>query len=197
MYVHGHALFICQLPNCNLFTQHVIYLIGETPLVNCGPRSILLHLKYNLLQYLFYCFLQTIIIHTIHLILCYSKPVRLTTSLFRWGKVLWLCCAGSTLAPESLVLRRTTSRRHQPSTCFLAPPGSINLGFFLRENLPLYASHLPLGVPNGRVLYAYQALFLAPLPGRSRHAARGVSTSQSLYFVFVLLYFIYYFVCCT
>ena len=22
MYVHGHALFICQFPNCNLFTQH-------------------------------------------------------------------------------------------------------------------------------------------------------------------------------
>jgi hypothetical protein len=43
----------CQLPSCNLFTQHVIYLIGETPLVNCGPRSILLHLKYNLLQSLF------------------------------------------------------------------------------------------------------------------------------------------------
>ena len=53
MYVHCYALSICQLPNCNLFTQHVIYLIGETPLVNCGPRSILLHLKYNLLQSLF------------------------------------------------------------------------------------------------------------------------------------------------
>ena len=39
MYVHGHALFICQLPNCNLFTQHAVYLMGETPLVNCGPRS--------------------------------------------------------------------------------------------------------------------------------------------------------------
>ena len=43
----------CQLPSCNLFTQHVSYLYGETPLVNCGPRSILLHLKYNLLQSLF------------------------------------------------------------------------------------------------------------------------------------------------
>ena len=53
MYVHCYAFSICQLPNCNLFTQHVIYLIGETPLVNCGPRSILLHLKYNLLQSLF------------------------------------------------------------------------------------------------------------------------------------------------
>ena len=53
MYVYCYALSICQFPNCNLFTQHAIYPIGETPLVNCGPRSILLHLKYNLLQSLF------------------------------------------------------------------------------------------------------------------------------------------------
>jgi hypothetical protein len=44
-----HSLF-CQLPHCNLFTQHVIYLYGETPLVNCGPRSILLHIYYHLLS---------------------------------------------------------------------------------------------------------------------------------------------------
>ena len=80
----------------------------------------------------FTVFLQTIIFHTIRLILCYSKPVRLTTSLFRWGKVLGLCCAGSTLAPESLVLRRITFRDHQPSTCFLAPTGSIK-PWFLSE----------------------------------------------------------------
>jgi hypothetical protein len=57
-----HSLF-CQLPNCNLFTQHVIYLYGETPLVNYGPRYILLHIYYHLLQapfifrnhYLLYC----------------------------------------------------------------------------------------------------------------------------------------------
>src|SRR3954469_11465323 len=34
--------------------------------------------------------LQTITFHTIRLILCYSKPVSLTTSLIRWGKVLSL-----------------------------------------------------------------------------------------------------------
>jgi hypothetical protein len=44
-----HSLF-CQLPNCNLFTQHVIYLYGETPLVNYGPQSILLHIYYYLLS---------------------------------------------------------------------------------------------------------------------------------------------------
>jgi hypothetical protein len=43
-----HSLF-CQLPNFKLFTEHVIYLYGETPLVDCGPRSILLHSYYCLL----------------------------------------------------------------------------------------------------------------------------------------------------
>src|SRR5215218_6706845 len=43
MYVHCYALSICQLPDCNLFTQHAIYLMGKTPLVNCGPRSYSLH----------------------------------------------------------------------------------------------------------------------------------------------------------
>src|SRR5215204_4614731 len=119
-----------------------------------GP---ILYIAYNLLVLLFS--LQTYF-HSIRLILCYSKPVRLTTSLFRWDKVLWLCCAGSALAPESLLLRRITFRHHQPSTCFLAPPGSINLGFFLRENLPLCASYLPLGVPNERVSYTPSYLCL-------------------------------------
>src|SRR3954471_23473359 len=38
--------------------------------------------------------LQRITFHTIRLILCYNKLVSLTTLLFRWGKVLSLCCAG-------------------------------------------------------------------------------------------------------
>ena len=108
--------------------------MGETPLVNCGPRSILLILKYKSAAILvFTVFLQTIIFHTIRLILCYSKPVRLTTSLFRWGKVLRLCCAGSTLAPESLVLRRTTLRHQRPSRDPWLLYWFDNLGFLLRE----------------------------------------------------------------
>src|SRR3954468_3163087 len=43
---------------------------------------------------LVYLLQTTITFHTIRLILCYSKPVSLTTSLIRWGKVLSLCCAG-------------------------------------------------------------------------------------------------------
>ena len=99
--------------------------------MNCGPRSYSLHSIQSTAILVFTVFFANIF-HSIRLILCYSKPVRLTTSLFRWDKVLGLCCAGSALAPESLVLRRITFRDHQPSTCFLAPTGSIK-PWFLSE----------------------------------------------------------------
>jgi hypothetical protein len=82
-----HSLF-CQLPNCNLFTQHVIYLYGETPLVKCGPRSILLHIYITVyfLQALF-TFLQTnIYYHTICLILCLQQTSEIDNLTASWGK---------------------------------------------------------------------------------------------------------------
>jgi hypothetical protein len=89
-----HSLF-CQLPNCNLFTQHVIYLYGETPLVNCGPRSILSHLCYHLLQALFtFCkhyFISpqaNISIHTICLILCLQQTGEIDNLTVSWDKVV-------------------------------------------------------------------------------------------------------------
>jgi hypothetical protein len=93
MYMHClHSLF-CQLPNCNLFTQHVIYLYGETPLVNCGPRYILLHLYYRLLSQALFTFSQTnIFYHTICLILCLQQTGEIDNLAASWDKVLWLCC---------------------------------------------------------------------------------------------------------
>src|SRR3954469_8580867 len=66
---------------------------GETPLVNCGPRSFSLLLLYNLLLPVFS--LQTILFpfDTINPLFS-ARPVGLTTSLSSWGKVIWLCCAG-------------------------------------------------------------------------------------------------------
>src|SRR3954471_24179623 len=66
--------------------------------------------------------LQTITFHTIHLILCYSKPVSLTTSLIHWNEVLSLCCAGFHVACNTCVMF--------PSFYWFD-----NLGFLLRENL--------------------------------------------------------------
>ena len=152
--------------------------------------------------------------------------MRLTTSLFRWGKVLGLCCAGSTLAPESLVLRRTTSRRHQPSTCFLAPTGSIKPWFHTEGKLAavrittsswgsqrtraVRVSRLFSGAVAGDLKKSYTtkisishvnctpaANFWRRCRG-DQDTLQGESPHRNLfYFVFVLLSFIYYFVYCT
>jgi hypothetical protein len=87
-----HSLF-CQLPNCNLFTQQVNYLYGETPLVNYGSRSILLHIYYHLLSTSIITFLQTnIFYHIIRLILYLQQTSEIDNFTACWGKVLWLCC---------------------------------------------------------------------------------------------------------
>jgi hypothetical protein len=87
--MHLFAFFILQLPNCNLFTQHVIYPYRETPLVNCGPRSILLHSYYRLLLYVLFTFSQiNIFYHTIRLILCLQQTGEIDNLTASWGKVL-------------------------------------------------------------------------------------------------------------
>jgi hypothetical protein len=51
-----------------------------------------------------------------------------------------------------------------------------------------------LGVPNWSLIYintAPSTSFLAPLPGRKKTSARGVSHAQSLTLFLVLLYFIF------
>jgi hypothetical protein len=113
-----HSLF-CQLPNCNLFTQHVIYLYRETPPVNCGTRSIFLFLYYHLLQTLFtfhkYYFisLQTnISFHTIRLIICFQQTNEIDNLTVSWGKVVWLCC---------VQVPRCCWRRPRVINCLLAP----------------------------------------------------------------------------
>jgi hypothetical protein len=58
----------------------------------------------------------------------------------------------------------------------------------LREDLLLSSSYLPLGVPNGLLLTSHQAIFLAPLLGRKKISARGVSHAPS--FTLLLVFFI-------
>ena len=74
--------------------------------------------------------------------------MSLTTSLLCWGKVSWLCC----LQVDALV-----------SYWF------DNLGFFLRENLLLYSSYLPLGVSQRTCDPRTSNLFSSALAGDLRH----------------------------
>ena len=92
----------CQLPSCNLFTQHATYLYGETPLVNLWTP---VHSFTLIIQSTVFPALSTATIvlfyftankhHFPHYTfnpLFSTRPVRLTTALYRWGKVFWLCC---------------------------------------------------------------------------------------------------------
>jgi hypothetical protein len=93
-----HSLF-CQLPNCNLFTQHVISLWRDTS----SELWILVHYFTYVLpstastvyfpQALFIYLLQTnILFHTIRLILCFQQTSEIDNLTASWGKVSWLCC---------------------------------------------------------------------------------------------------------
>ena len=54
MYMHCGAFSICQLPAVICLPNMLVIFYGETPIVNCGPRSFLLHLKYKLVLLLSY-----------------------------------------------------------------------------------------------------------------------------------------------
>ena len=95
-------LGVCQLPRCNLFTQHVIYLRRAT---SSELWMLVLFLYIQSINCLLLCvyFLQTITsFHSIRLILCFlQNTVRLTTSSQVGDKVLWLCCAGLHIATST------------------------------------------------------------------------------------------------
>ena len=195
MYVHGHALFICQLPNCNLFTQHAVYLMGETPLVNCGPRSNSLY--WNTI----YC--NTVLLfsannhlphNTVNPLLQQAGEIdNLTVSLGQ--STLVVLCRFHVGAGIPGVAPHYTS---PPSTCtcFLTPTGSINLGFLLRETCCCAHHTFLLGFSTDVSTTRIKQISGA-VAGEIKTRCKGSLHFQSLYFVFVLLYFIYYFVCCT
>src|SRR3954464_15754599 len=93
---------------------------GETPLVNYGPRSFSLHQYINRNQALFtFCnllfiyFTANISFHSIQLILCFQQTGEIDNLTESWGKVFWLCCAGSMLLLMPVARLPTTS---QPET---------------------------------------------------------------------------------
>src|SRR3954467_6008878 len=75
----------------------------------------------------------TITFHNIQLTLCFQQTGEIDNLTVRWGKVLSLCCAGFQVASNTF--------ESFPSSYWFG-----DLGFFLREDLLLCSSYLPLGV---------------------------------------------------
>jgi hypothetical protein len=83
-----------QLPNCNLFTQHVvIYLMERHPSELWTPVQFPLHCYYRLLLLALFTFLHTITFyHSIRLILCLHQTGEIDNLIVSWEQSSWLCC---------------------------------------------------------------------------------------------------------
>jgi hypothetical protein len=145
-----YACFILSIAQLQ-FVYPACYLsYGETPLVNCGPRSILLH------YYYYY--------HSIRLILCLQQTAEIDNLTVSWGKVLGcVVCRFHVADGAKLGSKRGAIYKLSGAVAKLAsinirklvlsPTGSINLGFILREDLLMCSSYLTLGVPNWAIIY--------------------------------------------
>jgi hypothetical protein len=107
---------------------------------------------------------------------------------------LVVLCAGSTLLLASTTRHQLSSGAlskvslQQPSEVISFSYWSIKLCFHTEGKLvDVLITPSSWGFPMGPL--RHQDCFLAPLPGRKRISARGVSHFQSLYFVIVLLSF--------
>src|SRR4051794_16201768 len=123
---------MCQLPSCNLFTQHYIVLWRDTSSELWTP-VLLFNIAIQPTSSFSVFLLQTILFpfDTINPLFS-ARLVGLTNSLSSWGKVIWLCCAGIYFNLGVILV----------SFWF------DNLGFILREILTaVYIISLLLGRP--------------------------------------------------
>jgi hypothetical protein len=135
-------------------------------------------------------------------ILYFQQTSEIDNLTASWGKVFWLCC----VQVPRCCWRRSYAPDKAPSTnnlvplpksasnnlrkWFLSPTGPLNFGFITEGKLTVV-----LITPyswGSQLVYAATS-FLAPLPGRKRISARGVSHFQSFYFVTVCLVSLLYF----
>ena len=149
----------CQLPSCNLFTQHVSYLLRtdttselwipvhsftliKPPTAN-NCSLLLPAIKYYFPHHTFNPLLQQA-----------GKIDNLPVSLGQSSLIV--LCADSTLAPDSLVLRRAIFRHQQPSEVISCSYWSIKPWFHTEGNCCYTASYLPLGVSQRTCVSRHQ-----------------------------------------
>jgi hypothetical protein len=116
MYVRYLYSINCPTVIC---LSSILYLsYGETPLVNCGPRSNFLYIALPFYYYSL-CLLSCILLsyyHSIRSFLCLQQTGEIDNLIVSWEQSTCLCCAGFTL-----LLVEDTSL-----TSFLAPLSGVS-----------------------------------------------------------------------
>ena len=127
--MHVCFLDVCQLPRCNLFTQHVIYLRRATSSELWIPVLFLYIQSTNCLLLCVY-FLQTITsFHSIRLILCFQQNRWDWQPHRKLGTKFCGCVVQVSTLLLAPVVRPAKAQLVTPLGCFLAPTGSIKPWF--------------------------------------------------------------------
>jgi hypothetical protein len=149
-----------QLPNCNLFTQHALFILWrDTTSELWTPVQFPLHsftILLLLALFTFTCILLSYY-HSIRSFLCLQQTGEIDNLIVSWEQSTCLCCAGFMLllvedTPLQVIWRHClechkASKHHLLKFGFLLLVRST-LVSQLREDLLLCSSYLPLGVPN-------------------------------------------------
>ena len=204
MYVHGHALFICQLPNCNLFTQHAISYWRDTTSELWTPVHSFTSEIQSTAIIVLYCFMQTnIIFHSIRLTLCFQQAGEIDNLTVKLGQsnLIVLCRFHVGTGIPGVAPHYTPSPT--PSKQRRLPTGSITLVSYWGKTCCCTHHTFLLGFPTdvwrtsivssavaGEIFprqLSASNMFSGAVAGENRIAsARGVSHTQSLYFVICL-----------
>jgi hypothetical protein len=97
---HSDLLDICtlslsyQLPNCNLFTQHVLFILWrDTTSELWTPVQFPLYCYHLFTLLTLFTFSHTIIVfHSICSFLCLQKTGKIDNLIISWEQSIWLCC---------------------------------------------------------------------------------------------------------
>jgi hypothetical protein len=165
MYVRYLYSINCPTVICLPSMLYLSY--GETPLVNCEPRSNFLYIAlpfYYYSLYLLSCILLSYY-HSIRSFLCLQQTSEIDNLIVSWEQSICLCCAGFTLLlgedtpTSSLSSALVQSVTKLSSITFWSLAFSywfdLTLVSLLREDLLLCSSYLPLGVPNELLLTSH------------------------------------------
>ena len=195
MYMHCHALTIRQLPSCNLFTQHVSYLLWRdtTSELWTPVHSFTLIKQPQTANCFFFILCNLILIfHTIRLILCFQQASEIDNLTVSLGQSsLIVLCADSTSTVQTPI---NNTIFLAPLTTFwrvAAPTGSITLVSFWGKTCCWLHHTFLLGSPNERVFHVIKLFFWRRCRGDSS-LLQGEFHASNLFTLFLscLVYFI-------
>ena len=188
-----HVSVFYQLPICNLFTQHVIYLLWrDTTSELWTPVLFSLLIKQPQAILFIYCnYFSANSFHSIRLILCFSKTGEIDNLTESLGQsILVVLCAGSTLFLTPVV-RPANSQTATPSEATPFSYWSIK-PWFLTEGKLAAVLIIPSSWGSQRIaITRASSSFSGAVAGEKKHFCKGSLSLPIFLLCYCFAYFIF------